>query len=106
LHRTYHVSLICACGLSRLLEFYETLTDNFDRYRRLAVLAAGRHPRPKAAHAAIVKATLARDADRAMKLMAGHVRDSEAHIIHLLASEDFGARDNAPRRSGIPIAPK
>jgi GntR family carbon starvation induced transcriptional regulator len=106
LHRAYHISLISACGLPRLLEFYETLTDNFDRYRRLAVLAAGRHPRPKAAHGAIVKATLARDTDRAMKLMAGHVRDSAAQITQLFGTEDFGARDDAGGRSGIPIAHK
>jgi GntR family carbon starvation induced transcriptional regulator len=106
LHRGYHVSLISACGLSRLLEFYEALTDNFDRYRRLAVLAAGRYPRPKPAHAAIVKATLARDTDRAMKLMAGHVRDSAAQITQLFAAADLGARDNARGRSGIPIAHK
>jgi DNA-binding GntR family transcriptional regulator len=104
LHRAYHVSLISACGLPRLLEFYETLTDNFDRYRRLAVLAAGRHPRPKAAHGAIVKATLTRDTARAMKLMAGHVRDSAAQITQLFGTENFGLRDNAPARSGIPLA--
>jgi GntR family transcriptional regulator, carbon starvation induced regulator len=106
LHRTYHLALISACGLPRLLQFYETLTDNFDRYRRLAVLAARRHPRPKAAHAAIVKATLARDADRAAKLMAGHVRDSAAQITRLSGTVDFAARDNARGRFGIPIAPK
>jgi GntR family carbon starvation induced transcriptional regulator len=106
LHRAYHMSLISACGLPRLLEFYETLSDNFDRYRRLAVLAAGRHPRPKSFHGAIVKATLARDADRAMRLMARHVRDSAAQITQLFATGDFGARDKGRGRSGIPIARK
>jgi len=106
LHRAYHVSLICACGSPRLLEFYEALTDNFDRYRRLAVLAAGRHPRPKAVHGAIVKAALARDIERALKLMAGHVRDSAAQITQLFATGRFEARDNARRRSGIAIARK
>jgi GntR family carbon starvation induced transcriptional regulator len=106
LHRAYHLSLISACGLSRLLEFYETLTNNFDRYRRLAVLIAGHHPRPEAAHGAIAKATLARDTDRAIKLMAGHVRDSAAQITPLFGAEDFGARDDGRGRSGIPIAHK
>jgi DNA-binding GntR family transcriptional regulator len=106
LHRAYHVSLISACGLSRLLEFYETLSDNFDRYRRLAVLTAGRHPRPKAAHGAIVKATLARDTTRAIKLMAGHVRDSASQITQLFGTENFGLRDNGPTRSGIRLANK
>jgi DNA-binding GntR family transcriptional regulator len=106
LHRAYHVSLISACGLPRLVEFYATLTDNFDRYRRLAVQIGGRHPRPKAVHGAIVKAALARDSDRAMKLMAGHVRDSAAQITQLFGRVNFGTRDNGRGRSGIPIAHK
>jgi GntR family carbon starvation induced transcriptional regulator len=106
LHRAYHLALISACGSPRLLEFYEALTDNFDRYRRLAVLGAGRHPRPKAVHGAIVKATLARDTDRAVKLLAGHVHDSAAQINQLFATKDFGACGNARGPSGIAIAPK
>ena len=94
LHRSYHVSLISACGLPRLLEFYGALTDNFDRYRRLAVLSAGRHPRPKAAHGAIVKAALARDTVRAIKLLTAHVRDSATQITQLFGTFGFGARDN------------
>jgi DNA-binding GntR family transcriptional regulator len=94
LHRSYHISLISACGLPRLLEFYEALTDNFDRYRRLAVLSAGRHPRPKAAHGAIVKAALARDTVRATKLLSVHVRDSATQITQLFGTSGFGARDN------------
>jgi hypothetical protein len=41
-----------------------------------------------------------------MRLMAGHLRDSAALITQLFATEDFGARDNARGRSGIPIARK
>lgn len=92
LHRGYHLSLISACGLPRLLEFYGSLSDNFDRYRRLAVLSAGRHPRPKSAHGAIVKAVLARDADRATKLLAAHVRDSAAQIAALFGTGEFERR--------------
>lgn len=92
LHRGYHIALISACGLPRLLEFYVSLSDNFDRYRRLAVLSAGRHPRPKSAHGAIVKAVLARDADRAAKLLAAHVRDSATQITGLFGTGDFERR--------------
>jgi GntR family carbon starvation induced transcriptional regulator len=93
LHRGYHMSLISACALPRLLEFYGTLTDNFDRYRRLAVLSAHRHPRPKAAHGAIVKAALSRDTARAIKLMTAHVRDSAAQIAQLFEISGSAARD-------------
>lgn len=87
LHRAYHISLIAACGRSRLLGFYRTLSDNFDRYRRFAVLTAGRHPRVKSLHGAIVKATLARNTDRARQLLAEHVRDSAAQIVNLLGEK-------------------
>jgi DNA-binding GntR family transcriptional regulator len=93
LHRGYHMSLISACGLPRLLEFYGALTDNFDRYRRLAVLSAHRHPRPKAAHGAIVKAALSRDTARAIKLMTAHVRDSATQIAQLFETSGSGGRD-------------
>jgi GntR family carbon starvation induced transcriptional regulator len=93
LHRGYHMSLISACGLPRLLEFYGALTDNFDRYRRLAVLSAHRHPRPKAAHGAIVKAALSRDTARAIKLMTAHVRDSATQIEQLFETSGSGGRD-------------
>lgn len=106
LHRAFHVSLIAACGLAPLLSFYGTLTDNFDRYRRLAVLAAGRHPRPKAAHGAIVKATLARDAARAEKLLAAHVRDSADQIAKLFDSVVAGPATGPRGRTGIPLANK
>ncbi|HWK96390.1 MAG TPA: FCD domain-containing protein [Pseudolabrys sp.] len=80
LHRSFHVSLINACGLQRLLGCYRELSDDFDRYRRLAVLSAGHHPRVKQTHGAIVKAVLARDTDRSLKLLSEHVRDSAAQI--------------------------
>jgi len=106
LHRAFHVSLIAACGLAPLLSFYGTLTDNFDRYRRLAVLAAGRHPRPKATHGAIVRATLARDTARAEKLLAAHVRDSADQIAELFDSVDTSATKKPRVRTGIPLANK
>lgn len=89
LHRAYHISLLAACGLPSLLGFYRTLSDNFDRYRRLAVLAARRHPRPKSTHGAIVKAVLARDTARAEKLLSDHVRDSASQIVALFGTKDL-----------------
>lgn len=86
LHRAFHVSLIAACGLPRLLGSYRELSDDFDRYRRLAVLSAGHHPRVKSMHSMIVKSILARDADRSVKLLAEHVRDSAAQIVTLFGT--------------------
>lgn len=93
LHRDFHVSLIAACGLPRLLGGYRELSDDFDRYRRLAVLSAGRHPRVKSMHSVIVKSILAREVDSSVKLLAEHARDSAAQIVTL-----FGL-DHLPRTS-------
>ncbi len=96
LHRAYHMSLIAACGLPRLLGIYRELSDDFDRYRRLAVLMAGRHPRMKSTHGAIVKAVLARDLPRAERLVSDHARDSMAQIMMLFGAKGL-ARLAAPR---------
>jgi DNA-binding GntR family transcriptional regulator len=86
LHRGYHMALIAACGLPRLLAFCTILHDNFDRYRRLAVLHGGRHPALKSGHGAIVKATLARNAGQAEALLAAHIRESAAQFALLLGA--------------------
>lgn len=89
LHRNFHVALIAACGLPRLIASYIELSDDFDRYRRLAVLAAGRHPRMKGMHGAIVNATLARDVNRASRLLSEHAREASAQI-KTLFGRDLG----------------
>lgn len=87
LHRGYHMALIGACGLPRLLGFCTMLHDHFDRYRRLSVLQGGRHPALQSSHAAIVETALAKDLPRAEALLADHIRESTAQFASLLGSE-------------------
>jgi GntR family carbon starvation induced transcriptional regulator len=87
LHRGYHMALIAACGLPRLLAFCTMLHDHFDRYRRLAVLHGGRHPVLKSSHGAIVKAALAKDIQRAEGLLGAHIRESAAQFALLLGAD-------------------
>src|SRR5882724_2857112 len=86
LHGGYHMTLIAACGLPRLLAFCTILHDHFDRYRRLAVLHGGRHPALKSGHGAIVKATLARNGGQAEALLAAHIHESAAQFALLLGA--------------------
>jgi GntR family carbon starvation induced transcriptional regulator len=86
LHRGYHMALIGACGLPRLLDICTGLHDHFDRYRRLGVLHANRHPKIRSSHAAIVKLTLARDAERAVALLGEHIQESADQFAMLLRS--------------------
>ena len=87
LHRGYHMSLVAACGLPRMLSFCALLHDHFDRYRRLAVLRRNRHPVIKSSHVALVNAALARDPAQAENLLAAHVRETTAQFVLLLGTE-------------------
>jgi DNA-binding GntR family transcriptional regulator len=84
LHRAYHMALIAACGLPRLLGFCRMLHDHFDRYRRLAVLRAGRHPVLSPSHAEIVAAALDRQAQRAESLLSAHIHETTSQFEVLL----------------------
>lgn len=96
LHRRYHMSLIAACGLPRLLAFCTVLHDHFDRYRRLAVLQGRRHPAVTASDAALVEATLARDSQKAESLLVDHIRESTAQFASLLGADGMQRLSAAP----------
>jgi len=83
-HRDFHFALIAGCGSPRILAFCGTLHDHFDRYRRLGVLAAGRHPRLAGGHAAIVAAALAGDGPRATALLRAHIAEAAAEVRGML----------------------
>ena len=95
LHREFHFRLIAACKSARLLSFCGEIYDHFDRYRRIAVVKAGRHPSLPSGHHDIVDAVLARRTNDAMRLSAAHVENSAAEIARLLEAPKRAAR--APR---------
>jgi GntR family transcriptional regulator, carbon starvation induced regulator len=72
-HRIFHMSLISACGSPILKSILRNLYDQAERY---IVLAASRRSTPKSdliGHEAIMKAVLARDADKACELSRLHI---------------------------------
>jgi DNA-binding GntR family transcriptional regulator len=71
-HRAFHAALISACGSRWLQAYCESLFDQADRYRYLSV-QAHEHRDFVGEHRAIMEATLARDADRAIRLLNHHV---------------------------------
>ncbi|QRK10901.1 FCD domain-containing protein [Archangium violaceum] len=72
-HARFHKTLLSACGSPWLLKFHATLFDQSERYRRLS-LAYGRVERDiDGEHTALVRATLARDAERACALLIEHI---------------------------------
>jgi DNA-binding GntR family transcriptional regulator len=80
-HRTFHVALIRACDSPILLQFCGQLHDMNDRYRRL-FLSAHKFDRDVAGeHRAITEATLARDADKACRLLEAHIQRTGRNIL-------------------------
>src|SRR5262249_49514785 len=76
-NRQFHMALISGCPSRRLLRFTELLYDQSLRYRHRTVL---RRPIPRRGlseeHTGIVKATLARDAERACAALARHIEST------------------------------
>jgi GntR family transcriptional regulator, carbon starvation induced regulator len=72
-HGKLHLALIGACGSPWLLRFHGILFEQSERYRRLAS-AYGQPERDiDQEHAALVRAALSRDAERACALLTEHI---------------------------------
>lgn len=87
-HRRLHAALVAACPSAWLKRFWTTLADQSERYRKMRLLNH-RETRAlvrdaNAEHAAIVKAVIGRDADRAVALMDTHLLATERGVAALL----------------------
>lgn len=86
-HHAFHQALLSACGSGWLMEFFQRLYLESERYRH-PMLA----PRPgeqardvQAEHEALARATLSRDADLASALLADHYRRTAQRLESLTA---------------------
>ncbi|HUB48288.1 MAG TPA: GntR family transcriptional regulator [Acetobacteraceae bacterium] len=82
LHRTYHLTLIGACGSRWLVDFYAMLMDRHTRYRYLAFADASVTRDAEAEHRAITGFVLARDADRAIAAAEAHIRLTAQTVVN------------------------
>jgi DNA-binding GntR family transcriptional regulator len=88
-HREFHSTLVSACRSPCLLHVQTLLSDQFDRYRRLS--AQARLPND---------AALGRDADTAVKLLAGHIDEATRLIVSgLMAPLDQKKKKRLPART-------
>ncbi|MCX7684344.1 MAG: GntR family transcriptional regulator [Acetobacteraceae bacterium] len=71
-HRAFHERLIGNCGSRWLIGFCRQLTDRHQRYRHLAAGRSLAARDVEAEHREILDATLRRDADAAVALLAAH----------------------------------
>lgn len=73
-HRQFHASLIAAAGSTLLRQYCEQLFDMADRYRHLSRTPLAKRSRGRDEHRLIMEATIARNADQAVKLLSDHFR--------------------------------
>jgi len=83
-HRVFHHSLISACPSRWLLHLNGLLVGQFDRYRRFVTLDAKTTRRSRQQEAALLNATLSRDARKAVQILQAHIDDSSALIVRQL----------------------
>jgi GntR family carbon starvation induced transcriptional regulator len=72
-HREFHFALISACRSPLLIQYHRNLFDMSERYRRISFAAAPEGRDVAREHQRIMDATLARDADRACRLLERHI---------------------------------
>jgi len=89
-HRQFHFALVSACGSAWRLQFWNTLTDHSERYRKLRLVTASPDSSIsrdiRAEHEAIALAVINGDAEHALGLMDSHLRKTETVVTELLAS--------------------
>ena len=95
-HGAFHAALVAGCSSPWLLRLHGQLYDQSERYRRLSVSLAPRRRNIGGEHQKILDAVLARDADKAIRLLAAHL-DATTAIIIDADIEGFAGRPHHPR---------
>ncbi|MGE0559545.1 MAG: GntR family transcriptional regulator [Burkholderiales bacterium] len=95
MHRTFHSSLIAACGSHWLKGFCEQLFDAADCFRHLSRVSSVRRELRQDEHREIMDAVLARDTDKAVRLLNLHVT-STAALVQQRLPELLSTQDHQP----------
>lgn len=81
-HRELHEALLSACRSPWLIRFHALLYDQSERYRRLSEGAPGCPTRDvDGEHTELVRASLARDAERAAALLVEHIAKTKDRVL-------------------------
>jgi DNA-binding GntR family transcriptional regulator len=86
----FHAALVDASGNQRLRELYAQLVGQMNRYRRRSLALRGSLHQSVAEHRAILAALTERDADRAGRLVADHIRVPQQRL-EALTDEEFAS---------------
>ena len=80
-HEAFHVALVSGCGNRWLLKMQSTLYVQSERYRQLTVKYTSPNRDILAEHEAILDASLARDSETAVQLLAHHLRETAQTLL-------------------------
>jgi GntR family transcriptional regulator, carbon starvation induced regulator len=100
-HRAYHLALISAAPSEWIRYFLNLAYEQYERYRHMFLVVAEEFYEDRdaeAEHAAILDAVLARDADKAEKLIEEHLTRSINEWVGYF--KKTGAFDSSPRGNG------
>ncbi|MCC5974914.1 MAG: GntR family transcriptional regulator [Rubellimicrobium sp.] len=84
-HRQFHAALISACGSPWTIRFCDQLSDQFDRYRRVASPSRAEQRALAAQHDRMLDAALARDGAACAAVLADHIALTGAAVGRELA---------------------
>jgi len=97
-HAAFHTALVEGCGSPWLMRLHNQLYDQSERYRRLSVSVAPKKRNIGDEHQKIIDAVLARDAEKAVKLLAQHLGATTAILLDADLDELPAKRRAAPMR--------
>lgn len=88
-HESFHLALVSACDRPRLLRLRAQLFQESERYRQLNA-SINRRRNASEEHRLIAEATLARDINKATKLLAAHIWRTVDEIIDATPKPELG----------------
>lgn len=94
-HRRFHAALVGACGSPKLMAIRESLFDQAERFVALSIVSRGQPRDDAGEHEQIMRAALAREVERAVRLNADHIERTAAKVAEAL-EEMLAVRDEQP----------
>lgn len=85
-HRSFHMSLLSACGSPWMTKFCAQVFEASERYRHLGGMAAGARESAEEEHRAIMQAAIDRDKRKALDMLALHYRKTQWHLREVIES--------------------
>ncbi len=95
-HREFHFALLAGCGSARLMRLAESGFLQAERFRRFSARFRQREKDKHAEHKRLMDASLARDADAAVRLQRKHIVDTAKNVADALAVMQEAGRARAP----------